>query len=102
MTTRQVVHGSTRCISPDRTDSRCMTRPTSNSRCGKVFHWQRSTVDSPQPPPRLVFLRISRHDLPRSHAPIKASPMNLPIVTVLLPVYNGERYLREAVESILA
>ena len=24
-----------------------------------------------------------------------------PIVTVLLPVYNGERYLREAVESIL-
>jgi glycosyltransferase involved in cell wall biosynthesis len=28
--------------------------------------------------------------------------MNLPIVTVLLPVYNGERYLREAVESILA
>lgn len=28
--------------------------------------------------------------------------MTLPIVTVLLPVYNGERYLREAVESILA
>jgi glycosyltransferase involved in cell wall biosynthesis len=27
--------------------------------------------------------------------------MNPPIITVLLPVYNGERYLREAVESIL-
>jgi len=31
-----------------------------------------------------------------------ASHPNPPIVTVLLPVYNGERYLREAVESILA
>jgi len=28
--------------------------------------------------------------------------MTPPIVTVLLPVHNGERYLREAVESILA
>ena len=28
--------------------------------------------------------------------------MTSPIVTVLLPVYNGERYLREAVESILS
>jgi glycosyltransferase involved in cell wall biosynthesis len=28
--------------------------------------------------------------------------MTPPIVTVLMPVYNGERYLREAVESILA
>jgi glycosyltransferase involved in cell wall biosynthesis len=27
--------------------------------------------------------------------------MTLPIVTVLLPVYNGDRYLRAAVESIL-
>ena len=31
-----------------------------------------------------------------------ASHRTPPIVTVLLPVYNGERYLREAVESILA
>ena len=31
-----------------------------------------------------------------------ASDQTPPIVTVLLPVYNGERYLREAVESILA
>ena len=31
-----------------------------------------------------------------------ASHLTPPIVTVLLPVYNGERYLREAVESILA
>ena len=30
-----------------------------------------------------------------------ASRPSPPIVTVLLPVYNGERYLREAVESIL-
>lgn len=30
-----------------------------------------------------------------------ASHPSPPIVTVLLPVYNGERYLREAVESIL-
>jgi glycosyltransferase involved in cell wall biosynthesis len=29
------------------------------------------------------------------------SPSASPIVTVLLPVYNGERYLREAIESIL-
>jgi glycosyltransferase involved in cell wall biosynthesis len=29
------------------------------------------------------------------------SPSASPIVTVLLPVYNGERYLRDAVESIL-
>jgi glycosyltransferase involved in cell wall biosynthesis len=27
--------------------------------------------------------------------------MNRPIVTVLMPVYNGEKYLREAIESIL-
>ena len=31
-----------------------------------------------------------------------ATHLTPPIVTVLLPVYNGERYLREAVESILA
>lgn len=31
-----------------------------------------------------------------------ASDQAAPIVTVLLPVYNGERYLREAIESILA
>ena len=31
-----------------------------------------------------------------------ASPMTPPIVTVLLPVYNGDSYLRAAVESILA
>ncbi len=30
-----------------------------------------------------------------------ALPMTPPIVTVLLPVYNGDRYLRVAVESIL-
>ena len=30
-----------------------------------------------------------------------ASHPSPPIVTVLLPVYNGERYLREAIESIL-
>jgi glycosyltransferase involved in cell wall biosynthesis len=31
-----------------------------------------------------------------------AAHLTPPIVTVLLPVYNGERYLREAVESILS
>lgn len=31
-----------------------------------------------------------------------ASHLTRPIVTVLLPVYNGDRYLREAIESILA
>ena len=31
-----------------------------------------------------------------------ALPMTPPIVTVLLPVYNGDRYLHAAVESILA
>ena len=31
-----------------------------------------------------------------------ASLMTPPIVTVLMPVYNGDRYLHAAVESILA
>jgi glycosyltransferase involved in cell wall biosynthesis len=31
-----------------------------------------------------------------------ATPGRSPLVTVLMPVYNGERYLREAVDSILA
>ena len=30
-----------------------------------------------------------------------ASTMKTPKVTVLMPVYNGEKYLREAIESIL-
>lgn len=27
--------------------------------------------------------------------------MDKPIITILMPVYNGEKYLREAIESIL-
>jgi glycosyltransferase involved in cell wall biosynthesis len=28
--------------------------------------------------------------------------MNTPVVSVILPVYNAERFLREAIESVLA
>jgi glycosyltransferase involved in cell wall biosynthesis len=28
--------------------------------------------------------------------------MNTPKVSVIMPVYNGEKYLREAIESILS
>ena len=47
----------------------------------------------------LVRRSLRQHH--RSHAASMASHPSPPIVTVLLPVYNGERYLCEAVESIL-
>jgi hypothetical protein len=39
---------------------------------------------------------------PRMAAPAGAARPDRPVVTVVIPVYNGERFLRDAVDSVLA
>src|SRR5215212_5805616 len=47
-----------------------------------------------------VICKIQNED-PEAAEPVESINMNKPLVTVLMPVYNGEKYLGEAIDSIL-